>query len=567
MHTHPTPWLVHALTLPVIAAALVFALNPSQANAQDAPPNIIFILADDQGYGDLSALGNPILKTPNLDRLYGQSTRFTRFYMNPVCAPSRAALMTGRYPQRTGVWSTNRAKQQMHTDELTIPELLEQKGYRSAHFAKWHLGNGYPMNPRDQGFQHSRRAAMQQKFNPRLVENGKTQQFTGYADDLYFDGAIAFIKENRERPFFVYLASWLPHDDKANDPIVPEPYLKPFKDQGLPKTTYEAYGMMTKLDENVGRLLDFLDEQGLADNTLVIFTSDNGPIFGPRASAPRFNAGLRGHKGQVFEGGIRLPAFFRWPSRFEAGRDINEPVAHIDLLPTLIDITGITPPHPNKLDGQSLLPLLLGHADTLPDRTLFFQFDRHEDIPRKNHNFAALTRQYKLVGRNQLYDLLSDPGEQMNLANQHPDIVDELRAQYDDWWTDVNRERNFEVEKPIVGTKQKRVTLFNIGNAMLKGYPLEIGAPGQYALTVRLSNRVFRPGQNYTAKIDLLGQRIEMPFTFNTKDPKLRLPPTAMPRAAGYVQVYFEGDLNTIKRAPYLDNDPGHASILIELIQ
>ena len=447
-----------------------------RARTQPARPNVVLIITDDQGYGDLGSHGNPKLHTPNLDRLAGQSVQFERFYVSPVCSPTRASLLTGRYNYRTGVVDTYLGRSLMHADETTLAEMLASAGYRTGIFGKWHVGDNYPLRALDQGFQESLTlngggigqpsdpVGGESYFDPLLRRNGQWVKFKGYVSDVITDAALKFIGENRDRPFFTYLAFNAPHTPLE---APTEKYAKykamnlkvadfgggkesvghPIPNNFDPDTTAKVYGMVENIDDNVGRLLHRLDELKLAENTIVIFLTDNGP------QQPRYNAGMFQRKGAVYEGGIRVPFFVRWPGKFAAGRKALEPAAHIDVTPTLLDLCGVTKPALARFDGVSLSPLLKAEREQLADRTLFFQWHRGE-APEAYRAFAARSRRYKLVqaaGQNdgpwsptfKLYDLQHDPFETKDLAAEKPEIVAQLKQAYEAWFKDVTGGRDY----------------------------------------------------------------------------------------------------------------------------
>jgi len=411
------------------------------------PPNVIIIIADDQGYGDIGCHGNDKIKTPNLDRLAATGVEFTRFYVTPVCSPTRASLMTGRYCYRTGVWETYMGGEVLRLDEVTIPELLAAAGYRTGIFGKWHLGEVYPYVPSEQGFEDGLyfRHGNSHYFDITLERNLKPVPTKGYLTDIFTDAAIEFVEENRNRPFFLYLAYNAPHTPLE----LPESYLEPYASMGLDDTTAKIYGMITCIDHNVGRLLAKLDELEIADDTIVIFFGDNGP-----QQTNRYNCGLRRNKGTVYEGGIRVPFLIRWKGRWQGGRKIDSMAANIDLLPTILDACGVPLPNYLKIDGVSLLPLLDGTARDLPDRMLFFHWQRRL-VPEPYPNGAVMTPRFKLVNGTELYDLLNDIGETRDISAQHPEIVAELRKAYENWWRDVTSERGFTRPPCPVGCQQE----------------------------------------------------------------------------------------------------------------
>ena len=324
--------------LAALAGAAVLLTGLAADAAPERRPNVVLIMTDDQGYGDLGVHGNPILKTPRLDHLAAESVELTSFYVSPVCAPTRASLLTGRYHQRTGVTSVTSGFETMDPEEVTLAEVLATEGYRNALFGKWHLGEHDPSVPHAQGFHEYvgfRPGHLEDDYvDPVLEHNGQPLATRGYITDILTDHAIRFVEDNQGRPFFVYLPYNAPHTPL----FVPERYARPYFEQGLPERTALVYGMIASIDENVGRLLDRLDALDLARETIVIFLSDNGPIWGwGEGATPRFNADLRSQKFTVFEGGIRVPFFIRWPGLLEAGLEFGAPAALIYVLPTHLD--------------------------------------------------------------------------------------------------------------------------------------------------------------------------------------------------------------------------------------
>lgn len=457
--------------------ALVFAIGPSAAEQSRSPserqPNVVLIMADDQGYGDLRVHGNPKLDTPNIDRLAREGVQFQSFYVSPVCSPTRASLLTGRYNYRTGVVDTFLGRSLMHPDETTLAEVLSQAGYRTGIFGKWHLGDNYPLRAMDQGFQESLvlngggigqpsdPVGGESYFDPMLRRNGTWTKTKGYVSDVITDAAIAFITTNQRKPFFTYLAFNAPHTPLE---VPPDKYAK-YKGMNLkaedfagpgrpiagnfdPDVTAKIYGMVENIDDNVGRLLAALDQLKLTERTVVIFMTDNGP------QQPRYNAGMPRLKGTVHEGGIRAPLFVRWPGVFQP-HTVDRIAAHIDVMPTLLEVTGVAKPAALKFDGVSLGPLLKGEGSGWPDRTLFFQWHRG-DAPELHRAFAARSQRYKVIqplgnGENklppifgfELYDMANDPLQQRNLAAEQPEIVTRMTNQYEDWFKSVTSGRDY----------------------------------------------------------------------------------------------------------------------------
>ena len=376
--------------------------------------------------------------------------------------------------------------------------MLGAAGYRTGIFGKWHLGDNYPLRAMDQGFQASlvhRGGGLCQPsdwpgntyFDPILSRNGRDEKSHGYCTDVFTDAAIGFIEQNRDRPFFAYLSTNAPHTPLQVD----EKYVQPYRDIGLDENTAKVYGMIANLDENVGRLLERLEQSDLADNTIVIFLTDNGPQ-GSKGKV-RWNADLRAAKGSVYEGGIRVPCFIRWPARLEAGRVIDRIAAHIDILPTLLDACGAPKPADVKLDGRSLLSLLVGEDADWPDRTLYFQWHRGDE-PELYRACAARNQRYKLVNGKELYDIEADPYEKKDIAADHPEIVTEMRAGYEAWFEDVSGTRGYAPprihlgsphENPVILTRQDWRGAKGWGPKDLGYWDVHVARDGKYDVTLR----------------------------------------------------------------------------------
>jgi arylsulfatase A-like enzyme len=423
-------------------------------------PNVVLIITDDQGYGDLGVHGNDKIRTPNLDRLAGESVRLTRFYVCPVCSPTRASLMTGRYNYRTGVVDTFLGRSLMYPDEVTLPERLRGAGYRTGIFGKWHLGDNYPLRAIDQGFQEALvclGGGIGQPSDPEgntyqdpiLQQNGKPERRSGYCTDIFTDEAIRFIEKNREKPFYVHLSTNAPHVPLE----VADNLVAPYRAMGLDEVTAKVYAMVTNIDDNVGRLLAKLDDLGLQRDTIVIFMSDNG------AQQARFNTGLRGLKGSVYEGGIRAPCFIRWPGELTP-RAVDRVAAHIDVGPTILDLCSVRSGYGTKVDGRSLLPLLHGSSTSWPDRTIYTQWHRG-NVPVKFRNCAAISQQYKLIDGKELYDLAADPTESKNIATIHPDIAARLLSGYEAWFDDVSSTRGYDPPRIVLGDRAENSVMLS----------------------------------------------------------------------------------------------------------
>ncbi len=433
-------------------AALLSAATAAQG--AERRPNVLLVITDDQGYGDLGLHGNPHLKTPNLDRFGRENTRFDRFVVNSFCSPTRASLLTGRYSLRTGVWGVTHNKEAMRPSEVTLAEALRPAGYRTACVGKWHNGEQFPYTPQGQGFDEFfgfHNGHWNNYFDTELLRGTALVPTKGYIADVLTDEAIRFVRHNRERPFLCYLAYNTPHSPYQ----VPDAYFNPYKTLGLDDRLAAVYGMVANLDANFGRLLAVLDELKLADDTIVLFLTDNGP------NGDRYNAGMRGRKSSVHEGGCRVPLFLRWPARFRAARVVPHIAAHIDLYPTLLDLCGVKPPPGPPVDGTSLRPLLEGKDQDWPARRLF----THNANGQWQNRYpgAVRTPRYRLVreakGGWQLYDMLADPGQKKDLAATRPDVVKELSAAYEAWYDDVTRAGCERFPLPVGRPEEDPVTL------------------------------------------------------------------------------------------------------------
>jgi arylsulfatase A-like enzyme len=443
--------LLRHLRIP-LAMAFAFLASAGLSTAAGEPkrPNVILIITDDQGYGEIAAHGNPVIKTPNLDALHADSLRLTDFHVDPTCSPTRSAVMTGRYSTRTGVWHTINGRSMLRPDEWTLAEMFKANGYATGMIGKWHLGDNYPCRPQDQGFEHvvwhhggglgnAPDHWGNDYFDDTYVVGDQPRQFEGYCTDVWFREAARFIDQKREKPFFLYLAPNAPHSPH----IVPEPYAAPYKAAGMPDTMAKFYGMITNIDENLGKLRAHLASLGLADNTLLIFMTDNGTTAGWIDQAepyPYFNAGMRGWKGSAWDGGHRVPCFWHWPAGdLEGGRDIGRVSAHIDLLPTLADLLGLKNEDSLPLDGISLVPLLKGGDPAAPERTLFVHVQR-AFLPPKWKDSAVMTQRWRLIDGKSLYDITADPGQSRDMASEKPEVVTNLRARYEEWWSSLDAE-------------------------------------------------------------------------------------------------------------------------------
>lgn len=397
-------------------------------------PNVLVIITDDQGWGDIRSHGNEKIDTPVLDRLASEGARFERFFVSPVCAPTRASLLTGRWHLRTGVCGVTRGWENMRPGEVTLAEALRAAGYATGCFGKWHNGAYFPFDPRGQGFQEFLGflgGHHNNYFDSALVRNGAPVRAKGYITDALTDEAIRFIEARRGGPFFCYVAYNAPHSPFQ----LPDRHFEKYKARGFDDRTASVYGMVEGIDESVGRLLEKLEELGLAKDTIVVFLTDNGP------NSDRYNGGMKGRKGSVHEGGVRVPLFVRWPGRIPAGRVVKPIAAHVDLMPTLLELCGVPAPAGVKLDGSSLAPLLEGKEAGWPERTLFTHQAPRGDVAAGAG--SARTPQYRWVlqGRKEeLYDMAADPGQERDVSKERPEVARKLREAYQAWLADVTRE-------------------------------------------------------------------------------------------------------------------------------
>lgn len=457
------------LIVGVLLVQSVWFAFGSQQKVQDHP-NVILIMTDDQGYGDVNTHGNDVIETPNLDRLHAESVRLTDFHVRPTCSPSRAALITGRYPTRTGVWHTLAGRSLLRRQETTIADVFADNGYQTAIFGKWHLGDNYPFRPQDRGFQttlvHGGGGIGQvpdywgnDYFDDHYCYNGQWEQFEGYCTDIFFGSALNYISKNRNEPFFVYLPTNIPHAPHR----VPESYIEFYREKGMDEGLAKFYGMITHFDKKLGLLLKKLNHWGLEEETLLIFMTDNG------TAGNGFNAGMRGRKGSVYDGGHRVPFFIRYPGGgLSGGRDVDALTADIDVMPTLIELANLNRPKNPQFDGTSFLPLLRGRGSTR-DRTLFVHSQRVQR-PKKWRNTAVMTDRWRLIRGEELYDIEADPGQQKNVADQYPDVVADLRQEYDQWWRSLSDQFD-EYTRIIIGSQEENPTRLTAQDWHTDGLP------------------------------------------------------------------------------------------------
>jgi len=425
-------------------------------------PNVVFVLTDDQGYGDLSCHGNPILRTPCLNSLYSDSVRLTQFHVGPTCAPTRAGLMTGHFANSTGVWHTIGGRSLLREDEWSLASAFKEAGYRTALFGKWHLGDAYPYRPQDRGFEttviHGGGGISQTPdywgndyFDDTYRADGESRPFEGYCTDVWFREAMAYIKAHREEPFFCAITTNAPHSPYN----VPTSYRVPYMDC-CPDERTRFYGMIANIDENVGKLWNHLRREGLEEETILIFMTDNGSSGGASLDQNGFvregyNAGMRGIKGSPYDGGHRVPFFLRWPAAgLAGGRDVPQLASHVDFMPTLLDLCGI-PAGDHTFHGLSLKPLLFEERDSeWPGRALVTDSQRLV-LPVKWRQSATMTDRWRLINGSELYDLSVDPGQKRDVSRKHRNVVRRLRDSYEKWWDGVTLRANEEIPFPLGG--------------------------------------------------------------------------------------------------------------------
>ncbi len=536
----------------MIAVILLGSCN-TQVDPDSSPPNIILVITDDQGFGDFGFMDNLVIQTPNIDKMASRSASINRFYVSPVCAPTRASLMTGRYNYRTRVVDTYVGRAMMEPEEVTVAEVLRDGGYATGIFGKWHLGDYYPMRPMDQGFdetlihmggglaQPSEPMENERRYtNPILFHNGEQVQMKGYCTDIYFDAALDFIEKehNAGRPFFTYIATNAPHGPYHDVPEdLREKYMemdlqKVFKDpnrdaQEQKDLVARIFAMVENIDQNMGKMFEKLDELGVTDHTLVIFMVDNGP------NSRRYVRELRGMKSEVFEGGIRSPFLVQWPERLASGTTSDRIAAHIDIMPTLLDAADLPIPEGVSIDGRSILPLLEGKEVEWPDRKLFIQIHRGDE-PISYHHFAVIDQDWKLVhptgfGREEidldtvpyeLYHISTDPGESENLFDKQETKAEELLSAYDEWFLDVSSTRpdNYAPPRIVIGSDREirtRLTAQDWRRTEGRGWGthgywmLEVAQPATFEVTLLMKE----DHQDYVANLKAGEQRKTATFS------------------------------------------------------
>lgn len=438
--------------------------------AQEA--NVLLIMTDDQGWGDVRSHGNDKIDTPTMDQLAASGATFDRFFVCPMCGPTRASLLTGRWNLRTAASWVSHGKEMMRLDEVTLGDAFAGAGYATGAFGKWHNGEYGPYHPNHRGFQEFCgfcRGAWENYFDAVIERNGKPVQTNGHITDVLTDAVLQFIEKNRRRPFFCYVPYNAPHHPYQ----VQERYFAKYIDRGLDEKTACVYGMVENIDDNLARILGKLDELQLADDTIVIFTSDNGPwmpAVGSEGSwKRRYNGGMRGRKTEVDEGGVRVPFFIRWPGHIQPNTAVTQIAAHVDLFPTLSELCGVPMPKTLPLDGRSLAPLLRGETENWPDRMIFAHQNQLGET--RLTPGSVRTQQYRLVNRGEgyeLYDMLADPSQKQDIAVQRPEVTKRLASAYGAWYRDVTSRG---VDPPLlpVGFTAADVTALQAEDSKLQG--------------------------------------------------------------------------------------------------
>ncbi len=433
------------------------ALIASVASAIADRPNILLIMTDDQGYWDTGVTGNPHINTPNMDRIAREGIQFTRFYAAPVCAPTRAGVMTGRYYPRTGLYNTRFGGDTLGKNEITVAQLLKKAGYRTGLFGKWHLGKYHGYQPQQRGFDeflgHYHGHIERYDFPDQLSHNGVPVKARGYVSELFTDAAIDFIEATKKKtkaPFFCALTFNAPHSPWVLDTShfgQPEgdKLLAKYLAKDMPMREARIYSLIERVDQNIGRMLAHLKTLGIERETLVIFMSDNGGV------SKFWKGGMHGNKGSVYEGGVRSPFFARWPGTITADNVINGQASHVDLLPTFCELAGAPLPKDRKIDGKSLVRLLKqGHGER-HHKYVYHTWDRY--FPNPDKRWSVSDQRWKLVGmftktapdpkKWRLYDLQNDPGENKDLAAKYPETVSRLRKAFTGWFIDVTKGKTY----------------------------------------------------------------------------------------------------------------------------
>ena len=536
--------------LQTTSLAAAAALGGAPARGQRRGPNVVLIMTDDQGWGDVTSHGNELLDTPTLDRIAGEGARFDRFSVSPVCAPTRAALLTGRDHLRTGTCWVTGGLETMRASEVTVAEALRRGGYATGCFGKWHNGAHWPHHPNAQGFDEFYgfcAGHWNNYFDTTLERNGAAGRSSGYITDVLTDAALGFIEQNRSQPFFCYVPYNAPHCPFQ----VPDRYFDKYRNRDCDALLASVYGMVGNIDDNVARILGKLDELKLSEDTIVLFLCDNGP------NTERYNGGMRGRKGSVHEGGVRVPMFVRWPGHIDPGTEVPQIAAHHDLMPTLLELCGVPAPDGPPMDGISLAPLLFGEEPTAWDRTLFTHQSRNGGVHPSPG--AVRTQQHRLVNGGEgyeLYDMVADPGQKANIADQHPDVVAQLGKTYEEWFASATEAGFDRIPVPVGHEQAPSVELqapesFFRGDTSFKGkkgwandwitgyagpedtswWDLEVVREGRYEVTLMYCCPEEEVGSTVQAEVG--GETLEGKLT-EPYDPEPLPSPDRVPRGEAY---------------------------------
>ncbi|MEZ6140098.1 MAG: arylsulfatase [Zavarzinella sp.] len=458
---------------------------------EEKRPNVLLIITDDQGYGDFSFTGNQVLKTPVIDQLAKESVVFDRFHVSPLCAPTRASLLTGRYSLRTGTWGVSKGEETMRAEEITIAEVLQKAGYATAMFGKWHNGENFPYTPNGQGFTHSlgfNLGHWNNYFDTRLKQNSTWVKSPGFISDYLTDQAIGFI-DKQVKPWFCYVSYNTPHSPFQ----CPAAYFDHYKKLGLDDTLACIYGMCANTDDNVGKLLQHLDKKELRDNTVIIFLTDNGP------NGKRFNGNMRGQKGQYYRGGTRVPCLISYGKKWQPHKS-EKLAAHIDLYPTIAELTLSKVKNETALDGKSLIPLLEGKENGWGDRSIYIQNTPYGKA--KKNSGAICTQQYHYVNGNrgwEVYDVARDPAETTNLYSpDNENFLTTINA-FTKWHQEVSKSVEFSRPPIQIGHDQEPAVEMSVAQAALQSGARFSGIHANNAWTIGWGEK----GASLTWKIDV----------------------------------------------------------------
>ena len=530
------------------------------AELPDDRPNVVLVMTDDQGWGDVGCHGNDLINTPVLDQLASESVTFDRFFVSPVCAPTRSSLLSGRYDVRTGVSGVTGRREVMRANEVTIAEVLKSAGYVTGCFGKWHNGEQYPNHPLGQGFNHFYGFCgghWNNYFDAALEHNGQKIQPDGYITDVITDAALTFIDQNNEQPFFCYVPYNAPHTPWQ----VPDKWFDPYADKDLDVPTQCAYAMVENIDHNVGRILNRLDEHSIRRNTIVLFLTDNGP------NGKRFNGNMRGVKGSVHEGGCRVPFFVSWPEKLKP-HSVDRIAGHVDVLPTLVDLCDVTFEATHPLDGRSLVPLLTSESDVeWPDRKLF----TYRRTGTGSVRGAVRTQRFRFVREknDQLFDMMTDPQQKINVASRYPDMFSDLQISLDEFSAEIQSSIS-EIEPIPVGYESSPLVELPAVEATLEGdvrfangqgwahdwitnwastddsmrWPLHVHQPGRYEVILSYAGNSEIEGR--VVQVHIGHQSLKARIDASYPTPILERPERAIPKGSRLMREFGRMSLGTV---------------------